>query len=218
VELALPARLPYPCRVVTANNHGYADAVNRGLRLARGEFVTACNVDLEFQRGVLSGCVDYVRRHPEVGVVGPDLVFPDGARQYSARRFYTWKVSAWARLPWRRRAELPGFYRDHLMMDCDADSPREVDWLTGAMLIVRRSAMRSSIEVFDPRYWLYFEDVDLCMDMWKRGWKVVHLPQFRVIHRYSRASRKVASAAGLHHAASFAKFVLKHGGLPQRNK
>jgi len=216
-EIAIPKDLPYPVRLVSEDNRGYAHAVNKGLAAARGEFVAACNVDLEFGEGALSQAVQYIRRHPDVGVVAPELVFPDGARQYSARRFYTWRVAAWARAPWRGRTAAPSFYREHLMMDEPALAPREVDWATGAMLVVRRSAMRRADQFFDSRYWLYMEDVDLCVDMWKRGWKVVQLPHLKIVHRYSRASKKTLSTAGLHHAASFLKFIVKHGGLPQRS-
>jgi len=216
IEVAVPRGLPYPARLITARNRGYAYAVNKGLALARGELVAACNVDIDLTARVLTQAVDYMRGHPGTGVLAPDLVYPDGAKQYSARRFYTWWVAAWARLPWRSRMKPPLFYRAHLMMDEPAVGPREVDWAVGAMLVVRRDALARPDEIFDPRYRLYFEDVDLCLDMWKRGWKVVQLPNLRIVHRYSRASRKAFSAAGLHHAVSFVKFALKHRGLPQK--
>jgi len=215
VELPLP-RSSFKTRVVPYANRGYARGCNAGLALAAGEFIAACNDDLLFPPGVLSTAVKYLERNPSVGVLAPALTSSAGRPQNSARRFYTWPVVMWARCPLRRDGSLPSFYRRHLLLDQPSPSARDVDWAIGAALFVRRSALADPSRVFDPRYFLYFEDVDLCADMWRRGWKVVQLPSLHIEHHYSRASRRLPSPAAAHHCISLLKFLLKHRGLPRR--
>ena len=105
------------------------------------------------------------------------------------------------------------------MMDDALDRPCDVDWLLGAALFVRRQALRdpaATEPVFDPRYFLYFEDVDLSMDMWRRGWRVRYDPRLTAQHAHMRASKHLASVAARQHAAAFFKFVAKWRGLPKR--
>jgi len=216
VDLEIPSDLPFEIRVVTTPNRGYADGCNRGFAVARGEYVAASNVDLEFGPSVLSKAMDYLDLHPEAAIVAPWLLNPDGTPQHSARRFYTWPVAVWARSPLRPLFQDAEFVRRHLMIDEPFAGSREVDWVTGALMFIRREALADPKRLFDDRYCLYMEDVDLCWDMWRRGWKVVQLQDLEVLHRYSRASRHVFSRAGFEHGASFIKFVWKHGGLPRR--
>lgn len=208
--------LPRGCRVLTVANTGYAGAVNAALAYARGEIVAICNADVVLPAGGLSQAVEHLRENDDVGVVAPRLVNGDGSCQHSARRFYTWPAVFWARLPFRGRLSPPGFFRRYLMMGDPRDPARDVDWAIGAMLIVRRSALEDPGCVFDPRYRFYMEDVDFCLDMWRRGWRVVQLSQLVVEHLHTRASSKVLSRAGFHHIVSFLKFLAKHRGLPRR--
>lgn len=208
--------LPRGCRVITVENIGYAGAVNAALAHARGETVAICNADVVLPAGGLSLAVEHLQENDDVGVVAPRLVNEDGSSQHSARRFYTWPAVLWARFPLRGRLGPPGFFKRYLMMGDPRDSARDVDWAIGAMLVVRRSALEDPASVFDPRYRFYMEDVDFCLDMWKRGWRVVQLSQLVVEHSHTRASSKVFSRAGFHHLVSFLKFLAKHRGLPQR--
>lgn len=204
------------CRVFKMKNRGYAAGVNRALAVARGEVLVICNADIVIPPGVIEGAVEFLGRNEDVGVVAPRLVNADGSSQNSARRFYSWRAALWARCPLRKLLGPVASFRRYLMMDEAAEGPRDVDWAIGAMFVVRRAALSNPDEVFDPRYCLYMEDVDLCLDMWRNGWRVVQLPGLDVTHTHRRASGRVFSRAGLHHFASFLKFVLKHGGLPQR--
>lgn len=203
-------------RVCPVENNGYAAAVNSVALLARGDILAVCNADVILHEDCLYELVDYLRRNNDAAVVAPQLVNADGSPQNNARRFYTWRSALWARCPLRGVMSHPGFFRRYLMADEPCGAARSVDWVMGAFFVIRREALLTPGEVFDTRYRFYMEDVDLCLDMWRRGWKVVQLPQAVATHMHGRASRKVISRAGFHHFASFAKFLLKHHGLPQR--
>lgn len=216
VKPAIPQSCDFPLKILTVANRGYADACNRGLGVARGEVIALCNADIEPAPGVLSRAMTYLDAHGDVGVIAPRLLNADGSSQHSARRFYTWPVALWARCPLRAILRAPGFFRRHFLEDEAGSGLREIDWAVGAALFVRRAALAEESRAMDSRYHLYMEDVDLCLGMWRRGWKVVQARDMHVYHRYQRRSRRLMSLAAFHHVASFLKFVLKHHGLPER--
>jgi len=197
-------------------NLGFGRAVNAALADSAADYFLVVNPDLRLIGDVVGAALDHLESHPEVGLLFPRLDNPDGTRQLSVRRFYTWPAALWARSP-LRKAGCPSFFRRHLMPELDGSTePVEVDWGLGAALFVRRAALGGG-PVFDPRFFLYFEDVDLGLRMWSSGWRAVYLPAARCLHRHARASAaRPFGSAGRHHAASFLKFVLKWRGLPAR--
>ena len=95
------------------------------------------------------------------------------------------------------------------MKDCELNKPVSVDWILGAAMVVRRSAFPSK-GLFDTRYKLYFEDVDLCYFAKKEGWRVLYCPQSKMIHDHQRTSAKTFfSSATINHFVSWIKFYLK---------
>ncbi len=206
-------------RVIEQPNLGFGRGVNAAARMARSPVLFLANPDLEFDGPMLDAGLARLESDPTLGALGPRLTGFDGAPQRTARRFYTWAAALYARIPGRDRRDAPGFWREHLMMDDTPGVPADVDWLLGAALFLRRAALRDPEgpePVFDPRYFLYFEDVDLCMDLWRRGWRVRYDPSLTARHAHVRASRRLGSAAAAAHAGSFLKFVAKWRGLPKR--
>src|SRR5262249_10006902 len=128
--------------VQNAANVGFARAVNQGLRAARGHFVLVMNPDVILQPSTLPRLMEFMTAHPAVGVAGPRLLNPDGTVQGSARR----DPSAWTAL-FGRSAPLTRLFpnnsvsqRELPALSVAGDAPVEVDWLSGACLLVRRTA------------------------------------------------------------------------------
>ena len=92
------------------------------------------------------------------------------------------------------------------------DDLTEVDWLTGAVMLLRKSAL-DQVGLMDERFFLNFEDEDLCCRMWQRGWKVCYIPTVRAYHAHLAEGRnKVFSRANFHHLQSAIKMLLKYRG------
>ena len=199
-------------RVISSpRNVGYARAVNSALLAARGEHLLVLNPDIELSFGGVDAALGYLRQHPECGLIGARLLNPDGSVQHSARRFYNLTTILLRRTPlgaWfpRHRA-----LREHLMLDDDLESPRPVDWVMGAWMLVRREAIERT-GAMDGRYFLYFEDVDWCYRMWEAGFEVHYYPQAQFRHQYRRSSARGGRTA-LHHIRSFVSFYDKWGAL-----
>lgn len=196
--------------VQNRSNRGFAAAVNQGTRQARGSFLLLLNPDVRVEDGALEILTDTLQQHPDAGVVLPRLDSPDGSLQYSCRRFYTPATLLLRRAPFQRLwSNHPGLHR-HLMADWDHRSLSEVDWGLGAAMMVRRAAAESGA-LLDERFFLYFEDVDLCKRMWGRGWKVLYNPAARMVHGHRRDSARGWSlGARRHHLFSLLKFLWKH--------
>ena len=192
-------------------NLGYARAVNAAVEQARGEHVLVINPDVELADGAVDRALAYLREHPEVGLVGVQLLDPDGSVQRNARRFYSLTTILLRRTPLGRlRPDHPELRR-HLMLDDDLDRPGPVDWVTGAFMLVRREALET-VGTMDGRFFLYFEDVDWCYRMWEGGWEVHLLPDVRLVHEFQRTSTRFGRSF-VHHLRSFVSFFEKWGAL-----
>jgi GT2 family glycosyltransferase len=168
-------------------NLGYARAVNRGMQNAGGRYLLILNPDIETGADAIRALWEFMETTPGAGVAGGKLLNPDGSLQMSCRTFYTLPVVLLRRTFLGRLFPDSRLVRKHLMLDWDHSSDREVDWVTGACMMVRREAYENAGGM-DERFFLYFEDVDWCYRMRKHGWKVYYVPSGTMIHHYRRES------------------------------
>ncbi len=172
-------------------NVGFAKAVNQALADVTADVVLLVNPDCIVPPATVRGLVEHLRSHPEVGIAGPRLVGPGGEAAISAHPFETpWSVLAsrfgGSLLPVSIRRRLGGRARRRSVEAClgtDPDSSRtlRVDWLSGACLAVRGELLRE-LGGLDERYFLYYEDEELCLQARYRGYRVELLPQLEAEH------------------------------------
>ncbi len=170
-------------------NLGYGKAVNQGMEAAGGDQFLILNPDVEVLPGSVEALSAHLDARPGVGVVGPKLYSPDGSLQYSARTFYTLQTILLRRTFLGKLFPHSTTLREHLMVDWDHNDVREVDWMLGGALMARRDAAED-VGGMDERFFLYFEDVDWCSRMKRRGWQVVYVPTAEMIHAHQRASAR----------------------------
>jgi N-acetylglucosaminyl-diphospho-decaprenol L-rhamnosyltransferase len=179
--------------ILNPENVGYARAVNQGLSATTGEFVLVMNPDCVPQPGSVATLVGYLRAQPRAGVAGPMILDGDGSLQYSARAFPDHLTFLFNRYSLLTRL-FPGnrFSRRYLLSDWDHASAREVDWLSGACLLVRRAAI-DQVGPMDEAYFMFNEDVDWCRRMKLAGWAVVYVPDARVVHHIGASRKRVST-------------------------
>ncbi len=214
-QFRLPPTPGLRVAVLESPNLGFARGMNQAFRQSRGEFVMAANPDVRLTAGMLEGAVTYLEAHPEVGILLPRLRHPSGEVQRSVRRFYTWPTVFYARTPLRMLNYRPAFFRRYLCEDIDPEVPTSVDWGLGAAMFLRRADCGEE-GIFDERFFMYFEDVDLCYRMWRRGRPVLYCPHLECLHAHRRFSRNPFSISGWRHLRSLVRFVAKYRGLPRR--
>ena len=142
----------------------------------------------EIKRGSIQKMLDYLKQHSEVGVLGPQLIYPDGTVQDSYRRFVgvmDWLIKRLRflhRLSWFKKRMV-----HYLMWDLDREKVQPVDWLVGACLMIPRQVYQKT-GGFDPRYFLLVEDMDFCRSARKGGYEVVYFPEVKLKHNHQRLS------------------------------
>jgi GT2 family glycosyltransferase len=184
------SRFPGVILVENSANLGYARAVNQGIARSGGRYFLVLNPDVEVSEGSIRRMVDFMDAHPRAGISGAKLVYPDGSLQMSCRTFYTFRTVLLRRTFLGKIFPNSGIVREHLMLDWDHNSEREVDWVIGACMMVRRDAYES-LGGMDERFFLYFEDVDWCYRMKKHGWTVCYVPSAVMKHYHRRESAKL---------------------------
>jgi GT2 family glycosyltransferase len=168
-------------RVIESENRGLSAGWNTGIRATASEHVLLLNADAWLLDGALSALVAAADRHPRAAAIGPRLENTDGTLQRSVRGYPTaWRLATeylyLRKLAPRSRA-LNAFYGAGF----DHAREREVEWLMGACLLVRR-AVFDEVGPFDERYFLFSEEVDWMRRAADRGWSVVFTPDARCVH------------------------------------
>lgn len=172
--------------IESGRNLGMGGGNNMGIGASGGKYVLILNPDTLIRRGAIKSLYDLMERTPDAGVAGPKLLNPDGTLQYSCLRFPTLFT------PLLRRTFLGVFFPKQLdyflMKDFDHRETREVDWLIGSCLIIRRGMIDALKQAFDEKFFMYFEDTDLCRRARRAGFKVIYHPEAEVIHDHVRQS------------------------------
>ena len=196
---------------------GFAANNNQALRLAPvTRYILLMNPDVECQPGVLEQLVGFMDANPDAGIAGPKLFNLDGTIQPSARRFLTPTLMLLRTLHIDRSLLWIRTVRGYLMHDFDHAQTADVDWVTGALLLVRYEALQQ-IGLMDERYFLYAEDQDWCCRMWRGGWRVCYVPQAQSIHAHIQEGfKKPWSKAARHLLASAIRMFIKFDGKLSR--
>jgi N-acetylglucosaminyl-diphospho-decaprenol L-rhamnosyltransferase len=195
--------------MVAGRRQGFAANSNMGMAVARGRYLLLLNPDTEVMPGALAALVSFMDARPTVGLCGARLLYPNGDVQPSARRFPTPLAGLVRRTPLRALLGGSRANRRHLMLDDDLDEARPVDWLLGACMCVRRSALEQ-VGPLDEGYFLYVEDIDWARRMHEAGWEVYYVPQARIKHHHLAVSdRRFLSRRTLIHSASMVRYARK---------
>jgi N-acetylglucosaminyl-diphospho-decaprenol L-rhamnosyltransferase len=199
-------------RVLDAGgNIGYGAAANRGIAATTAPVVAVCNADLTVAPGTAAAMVTRLDTEPDLAAVGPLIRNTDGtvypsARSVPALRDAIGHAVLGARWPDNR------FSRRYRQLDADPAVPRDVDWISGAAMWLRRSAL-DSVGGWDEHYFMYGEDADLCWRMRRLGWRVAYDPRGSVVHTQGVSTDQHPYRMIVRHHRSVYRFASKrwHG-------
>lgn len=185
----IDARFPDAVLIKNKVRKGYGANHNQAITIARGRYIALMNADLVLRPGCLEKLTGYMDANPDVGMVSGNFIFPDGSPQNLNKR-----LPAISDLFIRRflpaKIQQKKIFADRIakyeMKDIGYSNFAEVPFLSGAFLFARTDALRE-VGSFDERFFLYFEDVDLCRKISEK-WKTVFHPDVEIIHRWHRAA------------------------------
>ena len=146
--------------IANTENLGFAAANNQAIKRCREELLFFLNPDTELQAGCLRAIRKFMESHPEVGLAGPVIINPDGSPHPAVE--YSYPAG---RYSGGRFDDLPG----------------KIAWILGAAMVARSSVI-VAVGGFDTRFFLYAEDIDLCLAVRQEGWQLAEIPEARVMH------------------------------------
>lgn len=213
------AQMPEAVLIRRNKNKGFGHACNRGAREVDARYYFFLNPDTVIQdEHAVATLLTFLRAHPLVGIVAPKIRYLDGRYQETRRRFPAWFMPLVQRTRFADSSRGVRYRDRFLMRDVPQDEARVVDWVQGSALLVDGDLFRE-MGGFDERYFMYFEDVDLCRESWRRGRPVYSLPSATVLHEYGQGSAKekgwvasmVRNRLARAHVNSWWRYVCKWG-------
>jgi len=192
------------------SNAGLSTALNQGIRLSGGEMIVLLNPDVELRDNPFPAMAQYLRDHPEVGILGPRILDDDGSLQLSCRRFPTFSVVFFNRYSLLTRLfPRNPFSTRYLMTDFDHSGTAEVEWLSLACWMAPRRLF-DEVGLLDEGYFLYNEDVDFCQRVHRAGRKVVYVPDVSVVHHIGGSTSTVPNRSVIERHRSMWRYYRKY--------
>jgi GT2 family glycosyltransferase len=171
-------------------NLGFGRANNVAIEAAQGRYIVLLNSDAFFHEGALEAAIQQMEQNRKAGAGGAKLVFEDGSWQPSARTFHSIGRDALVLTGMASRFPRSRIFGSPDRTWADVNQPAQVDWVTGAFMILRREAL-ALVGIFDPAFFLYCEEVDLCKRLKQGGFEVWYWPQIVVTHLGGESSKNV---------------------------
>lgn len=189
-------------------NLGFGRATNLAIGASSSEYVLALNPDTRVQPGTLDRLLELMDARPDVGICGCRLVREDGTLDHAAKRSFPTPLGALAHFTGVGRSErAPRRLAQYRAPDVERG---EVDAVNGAFMLLRRRALEE-VGLFDEKYWMYMEDLDLCYRFAAAGWKTWYEPSVSVLHvkwGSSGSSRSARLNVAFHYG--MLRFYRKH--------
>ena len=207
-------------------NLGFARANNQAIKKSKGKYLLLFNPDTVFRANSPDKMIKFMDDHPEIGILGCKILNADGTIQPSnssfpnlftefLRVFQLKRMIPSVKLrkkigqKWGRLLGLT--LREYFRVYWDSERTREVDWVTGACLLVRRKAIQD-VGLLDENFFMYYEDADWCYRIRKRGWKVFYCPFFEVVHYVDRSEGRFSPRTFIERYKSTYHYFRKHKG------
>jgi len=223
-------KFPEVILIENENNAGFAGANNQAFNKSKGRFFLLLNSDTKLLRDTINTMMEFMELHPEVGVTGCQQIRPDASIQPTTNFSLNMWTDLWltflSLFQWKKLIQnsrirsfvirylgwIPGrAISSYLRHYSSGSIPYEVDWVPGVCLLARREAINET-GLLDENFFMYGEDVDWCLRMKQRGWRVYFLPGSKVIHYVGQSSRKAFNGVSpLRYKSTFYFFAKYYG-------
>jgi len=217
IEKVLKENFPQVIFIQSKKNQGFSAGINLGIKKAQGKYILILNPDIIILDDSIFVLYQFMEKNKEVGLAAPKLLNPDKSIQYSCLRFPPRLIPFYRRTFLRHLPFVKKIIRNYLYLDFDHNSNKSVDWVLGGAMILRRETLER-IGFLDERFFLYFDDVDLCRRIWQAGWQVYYVAEAYMVHYHQRESanksliKSLTSYSSWHHIFSWLKYFIKYRG------
>lgn len=192
-------------------NCGFAAANNQGLKRLQGQYILFLNPDTIIHPKSLDILVEFMDSNEDVGACGPKLLNADGSTQDSVRCFPSFRGALHRHTVFKFLGIFKGAYRKWVMYDFKNDKQIDVDQVMGAALMVKKS-ITDKVGPMDERFFMYYEEVDLCYRIKQAGWRIIYKPEAVITHIGGSSSGQIPVSKRIMAMTSLLKFFRKHRG------
>jgi GT2 family glycosyltransferase len=179
--------------IVYRSNFGFAEANNLAMKQIRGRYAVILKSDTRLNESAMDDLVDFMERHPEAGMCGPQLLNRDGSSQLSIGAF----PNIWNEFVNSGIVRIISPEKRQNLLNCRSESikePVEVDFMLGACMVVRRATIES-VGILDDDFFSQYEEIDWCYRMRRSGWSVWFIPEARIFHLNRQNLKEINSRA-----------------------
>lgn len=208
----IEAEFPQVLLIRAPRNLGFAGGNNLGASQARGEFLVLVNSDAFIAPSALTRGLERMQQQPRVGLAGGLLIGKNGQNEPSARAFPSPLNDLLSITGLAARFPHSRFFGRFDRTWANPEQAAEVDWVPGAFCIIRRAAIEQT-GFFDERYFLYYEEVDLCRRLCKADWIVAYWPDLKAEHWGGESSKTIAGEKVSSHGHQLSLWRMRSGML-----
>ena len=198
--------------IINEKNLGFAAANNMGVLKSKGEYILFLNPDTIIRPASLDILINFMDKSRDVGVCGAKLLNLDGTPQKSIRGIPTFRSALHRHTAFKYLYIFKGMYKKWAMKDHNYDKQMDVDQVMGAALMTRKSVIEQ-VGLMDEQFFMYYEEVDLCLRIKKAGWRIVYVPQSQITHIGGCSSGQIPVEKRIMALTSLLKFFKKHQGI-----
>jgi len=196
--------------ITNPKNLGFAAACNIGIKASSGKYPVLLNPDTLVGPGCLKSLFDFMESNPKAGLAGPKVLNPDGSLQPTIRA-----IPGYVNILFARKSPITSIWpgnpgaASYMLRGLPDDQPSAVPALAGVCLILRREMLEQT-GALDERYFMYLEDIDLCLNASQKGWQTFYVPQARLIHYWGKSSEQEKARMDEEHRRSMYLFFKKN--------
>ncbi len=191
-------------------NMGFGRACNQIEKTQNSSYILFLNPDVEVSKNAIDKLIDFLKKNEKIGMVTGKLLFPDGSFQLSCRKFPTILRVLFGRESFLRKT-FPNniISKEYLMSDLDYNKIQFPDWVRGAVMLFKTDLFEK-IGGFDEKFFLYFEDTDICLRLRKKGYEIAYLPEAVFYHKLGSSTKKERLKTKFIHNISMFHYIRKN--------
>jgi GT2 family glycosyltransferase len=212
--MMLEERFPQVTLICNNENRGFSRSVNQAFMVSHGDYFLILNPDTELYNNAIYELFNFMESHPDVGVVGPKILYPNERLHPSCWKFMTLTVAILD--AFQITLYFPGnsFSKRYHYDYWKHNYIREVDWITGAAFMTRRDIYQK-LNMLDEQFFIYSEDMDYCFKAWKAGYKVLFNPNAIVIHHHAKGGTQHTHVRQIDYYKSLHWYIKKNLNKPK---
>ena len=204
-------KFPHIKLIKLPKNVGFGSGNNAGAKVAKGEFIFLLNTDTILESNILPHLIELMSENPDIGVIGPKLLFPDGSFQIS----FSPEISLKGEFAARKLHKNAENKNKLHIIEQDFQNIQEVDIVVGAAFFIRADLF-NLLGGFDEKFFMYFEESDLCQRVRNKGYKVLYTPYVSLIHIRGYSVKKISNKMAVEYRRSQIYYYHKH--RPRRER